>query len=236
MLINAGDCIRTCANYRLVWILGRFGGGKTSLAYKIAEFYGNQGYRLLSNNYSIWADDWKDVSLDKNNHLHAVVIWDEGGQYFTDARQIKQIAAYANKMDVIHLIPSYFPPCRAAQVVTIQPQFNLKSAGIPLIVYKWRVRLGGFQDEGNFYWLNPKEIYGVYSRQDPGDTAGELVEYLTKKTEEYRSAYGRERTNNVFEVEESSSQFQVFSDGVEAFQEGVDSLAKTLSKGKRRRR
>jgi len=147
MFINAFSCLGSVSLYRLVWICGKFGGHKTSFSFAIAEEYLKQGYRLITNCKSVWADDIKDIELNENNQLKAVIILDEGGHYFQSSRQIEQIASYANKMDCIYLFPSFFPPARSAQIFQIQPIFSFKMTGIPLIIYRWRVKLGGFEDK-----------------------------------------------------------------------------------------
>jgi hypothetical protein len=192
-LINSTVFMGTLQSYRLCWISGRFGGGKTSFAYKVAEDFLKRGYRLITNNESVWADDLSKVDLLDNGMLHAVILLDEGGLWFKSSKQIEMIASYAAKMDCVYIIPSFWPPTRAAQVLTVQPIFNLKGTGIPIVVYKWKVKLGGFMDSGTFLWSNPGEIFGVYSRQDPGDTGADIVEYLIEKTEAYRNRFGRGR-------------------------------------------
>lgn len=232
MLVNASGFVQTVWGYRLLWIMGRFGGGKTSLAYRLAQEYLDQGYRLITNNLSIWADRLEDIDLDENNHLKAVVILDEGGLVFKSSKQIEMIAAYANKMDCIYIIPSYFPPTRTAQVVTCQPVVNLKAAGVPVIAYKWRCKLGGFTDSGSFFWINPGEIYGIYSRQDPGDRASDIVQFLVEKSEEYRGRYGRyDGLSEVAEITETD----ILRDAAEAISGAADTFTSIpIRKGRRR--
>lgn len=221
-LINSDVVLATVQSYRLVWISGRFGGGKTSLAYVLARRFLESGYRLVTNNQSVWGDQLEDVQLLESGMLKAVVILDEGGLWFKSSKQIEMIASYAAKMDVIYLIPSFFPPTRTAQILVIQPVFNLKSAGLPLIVYRWRVRIGSFQDGGWFFWWRPSEIYGVYSRQDPGDTGSVIVEFLITRTEEFRARYGR-ALNSIPEMEITAE--DRFSDAVDGMAEAADRLA-----------
>ncbi len=192
MFINGGQIFPIIQSYRLVWIAGRFSGGKTSFSYKVAErFLKNGQYRLISNTNCIWNDDPNDVQLMDDGMLHAVIVLDEGGQWFKSSKEIERIAAYAAKMDCIYIIPSFWPPNRSAQVVTIQPLFNFISAGIPAIVYSWSVSLGSFKDKGWFAWVYPQSIYGVYSRQDPGDSPETIISFLTQRTEEYIQSRGR---------------------------------------------
>lgn len=232
MLLNADVFIATCQSYRLVWISGRFGGGKTSLAYRISIPFLDKGYRLITNNQSVWSDQPEDVKLGENNHLHSVVILDEGGLWFKSSKQIEMIASYAAKMDVIYLLPSFWPPTRSAQVLVVQPIFNLKSAGLPVIVYKWKVKLGSFSDGGTFFWLNPEEIYGIYSRQDPGDSGADIVQWLIERTEQFRSRYGR--TDSIPEME--VTELDRLEDAVSTMAESADQWASvSLRKPSRRR-
>ena len=189
-LVNAGSLMELVKSYRMVWIGGRFGGGKTSLSYVIAEHYLRQGYRLVTNNRCVWADDTNNVQLEDAGKLKAVVLLDEGGLYFKASKQIEQICAYAAKMDVIYLLPTFFPPAPAARVLTIQPVYSLMSAGIPLIVYRWRVKLGAWDDAGGFAWWYPRAIYGIYSRQDPGSDPQEIIDWLVCRMGQYREVYG----------------------------------------------
>ena len=234
MLINNYITEQNLQAYRLCWINGRFGSGKTSLAYMLVKPYLEKGYRLVSNNRSIWADEIESIKPFPDGKLKTIIILDEGGLEFKSSRQIEMIAAYAAKMDVIYVIPSYFPPCRAAQVMTIQAVFNLKSAGIPVILYKWRIRVGGFfDDKGFFIWWNPKEIYGIYSRSDPGARSEKIVAWIIKQTEEFRRHWGYD--DGIQEMEEEGGQAVQFNDSVETLSDAID-RQQALFTGKRRRR
>ena len=144
MFLGATGFLGIVSLYRIVWITGRFGGHKTSFAYAITEDYLKRGYRLLTNSSSPWSDPPESVRLDKDGHMKAVVILDEGGLEFKVKSQMEEIASYAAKMDLIFLFPSFWPPTRSARVLTVQPVFSLISAGLPAIIYKWRAKLGDF--------------------------------------------------------------------------------------------
>lgn len=230
--INAAPIFGILSSYRLIWICGKFGGHKTALSLAMAENFLKEGYRLITNNRNVWQDKLSEVDLDENGHLKAVVLLDEGGLYFKSSRQIEQIASYAAKMDCVYIIPSFWPPARAAQVITIQPLFSLKSAGLPVIFYKWRVDIGGFHDKGWFIWLFPQEIYGIYSRQDPGDDPEDIIEYLIKKTEAYRSKYGRK--NSIRTLEEVKPE-DIYSDAAITLTEVFDNASTVFSRKRGRR-
>lgn len=233
-LIGAGPFLAAVQNYRLCWISGRFGGGKTSLAFYIAgTVWAAKGYRIITNSKSIWADDFKELDfVDRDGHLKAVVLLDEGGLEFKASRQVEQIAAYARKMDCIYILPSFWPPVKRAQVLTCQPVFSFMAIGVPLIVYKWTVSLGSFKDGGTFFWLNPSEVYGIYSSQDPGDVAEDIVVYLADKAEAYRRLHGRTgKRLSEMDVTESD----IISDAAAEFSEAAAAISMVGGRGKRRR-
>lgn len=231
-LINADQFLGILSVYRLIWIGGRFGGYKTSLAYMLAERYLKHGYRLITNNKCVWADDYTSLDLLPNGHLKAVVILDEGGIEFKASRQIEEIATYSAKMDVIYIIPSFYPPVRSAQVVTVQPLFNFKGIGLPLIVYKWRVKLNAFEEHGNFMWFRPSYIYGIYSRQDPGARTEKIVKSLIQWKEDYRRRYDHDDTiSEVAEVTEA----ELLQDAAGEMAQAADTFASIPVRRYRRR-
>lgn len=234
MFINAEPILGVLDSYRLIWISGKFGGHKTALAFQIARRYLEKGYRLITNSKCVWADDYKSIELDENNQLHAVVLLDEGGLYFKSGRQVEQIAAYAAKMDCIFIFPSFFPPTKSAQVVNIQPVVSLKSTGLPVIFYKWSINIGSFREKSWFVWVNPQEIYGIYSRQDPGEEPDEIIKWLVEKSEEYRARYGRTTGNSISELVEIT-EGDKFVEASEIFEDAAGKFeAFSLGKNKRK--
>ena len=224
MLINSFMAEMALISYRLCWITGRYGSGKTSVAYMLSKGYLEKGYRLVSNNRCVWADALDDVKPFPDGKLKCIVILDEGGLMLEDNDQVKEAAAYAAKMDIIYIIPSYFAPPRAAQVMTIQAVFNFKSAGIPLVAYRWSIRMGAFNDKGFFLWWNPKEIYGIYSRSDPGARLGKIISWVAERKNEYRNIWGYDEEHSLSVVENEGREIKQFKDSIEAFTDGVDRL------------
>lgn len=235
MFLGAENIMGALEMYRMIWISGRFGGHKTALAYMIAKTFLDRGYFLVSNSRSVWSDSFHQVNLDQNNHLHSVILLDEGGLYFKASRQVEQIASYAAKMDCIYIIPSFWPPAKAAQIINIQPVISLKAAGLPVIVYRWRIDLGQTKEKGFFIWWNPAEIYGIYSRQDPGDDPDEIIKFLVDRTDEYRKRYGRKPTDGIFTLESISEADQIM-EAAEIMAESSNDLSAVLDRKSKRRR
>jgi hypothetical protein len=193
MLIGGERVLGILESYRLCWIGGRFGGGKTSLAFRLAQPFLERGYRLLTNIRSVWADDPSDIDfVDDYGHLRLVVIMDEGGLWLKRNAQVEAMAAYAAKMDVIYIISSYFPPASYFRLFKIKVLYGFRHIRIPLVFYRWSLKdVDGFADRGLMIWWNPNEVYGVYSRQDPAADGGEIVEFMAEKVEEFRKKYDR---------------------------------------------
>lgn len=240
-LINAGPFIGAVSAYRSVHITGRWGGHKTSLAFYIAQIWLKKGYRLVTNCRSAWADDYENLSfVDKDGHLKVVVIMDEGGLHLDTNREVKEYTNFAAKMDIIYLYPSASDVPRDAAKVICQVLFSFSKIGIPLIVYKYWVLTKGFKDEGVFLWFNPKEVYGVYSRQDPGAYTDDIVDWLIEKTQAYRTLYGRtarkERKAAQKQVRSvANREADVFKDAAEQFADSIEALS-VHQRGRGRRR
>jgi hypothetical protein len=228
-------------NYRILWLSGRNGGGKTALSYAISEEKLKKGYRLISNNRSVWQDDFEAVTLDENNHLRAVIILDEGGLYFKNNAQIEELTAFCAKMDITVIIPSRFPPCREACRVKAQAVWNLKAVGLPIIVYKWRISYDQEQDHGWFLWVNPGYYYGIYSRQDPGSRGDEIVRWLVGQKDAYVKRYGRESLSSdvlstVVPKTKEDKLADTLNDVASSFEESSDrfeTLSQRINKRKR---
>jgi hypothetical protein len=233
-LINGGQILPIVQSYRLVWIAGKFSGGKTSFSYYLAkQFLERENYRLVSNTKCIWNDELDQVQLCEDDMLHAVVVLDEGGQWFKSSKEIERVAAYAAKMDCIYIIPSFWPPNRAAQVVTIQPLFSFQSAGIPAIAYSWSVSLGAFKEKGWFVWLYPQELYGIYSRQDPGDSPEAIVSFLIERTTQFIQSKGRDHGLSTLET---TSEADLIHEAANTMVQAADAIASVSVRSSKSRR
>lgn len=191
MLINAERFIELVATYRLCHIDGRFGGGKTALAVRLFPEFARRGYRMISNTACVWSDSTDDIQMDEAGMLHAYIMLDEGGLYFAEKDDAKELVSYAAKMDLVYVLPSFEQPHRRLKVITVQPVKNWRSIGLPLTMYQYRLKSGMAEDKGTFFWYGVDEIYGVYSRQDPGEDTDYLMKWLNNQKNAYRRLYGR---------------------------------------------
>lgn len=193
MALIGGDMLGSLlSGYRIAWVAGRVGSYKSSLSLWLARPFLEKGYRLVSNMQCVWNDDPTKIDfVDEWGHLKVVVIIDEGGGELQFGRQVMDIMRYPRKMDVVLIIPSFWPPALAGRTLTVQGMWNTVSAGLPMVVYKWKIRLQDFKDNGHVIWTFPQDSFGIYSSQSPGFDAGYIVEWLGLKTEEYVDKYAQ---------------------------------------------
>lgn len=204
MLIGAESIYSIITAYRLVWISGRFGGGKTSLAFLLSRYYLERGYRLVTNVHTVWADSLDSVYL-RDGKLRAVLLLDEGGLWLS-SEHAKALAAYSAKLDLVFLVPSFFPPPAAFRVVRVSVLWTLRHIGVPLTVYRWTVSSGASSDSGRFVWLLPEwdGVYGVYSRFDPSGELDDIVEWMSVQVSSFRALHGRSSIRSFSSCESES--------------------------------
>lgn len=194
---------------KMVWIGGRLGGGKTALAHYIAHAMMTDkryGFRwLVSNVPSVWADTIEDVT----NNLavaptgdallaDAVMILDEGGIFLKTAREADRLK-FLRKMNILCIVSSRTPPNRDLQVCTVRRTYNGYSAGLPFWRYKFGMSDGSLDEEFNFNWWRPSNLFGVYDTRAMPEDAEMLLDGLDvwiKKGQEFSDrVHGRTRHN-----------------------------------------
>jgi hypothetical protein len=179
-LLFSSNILNYARNYRVCYIGGRYGGGKTALAFRLAyDLCLSFGFRyILSNVASVWCTPPDRVVLRDGVYADAVIILDEGGMYLDNAHDARQWLAYLRKLNVVLLVPSVLPPSRLMQRLTVQRTINADAFGLPLWLYGVRLDAGIVKVKDGFSWLFPSEIYGVYDTRGMPSDASELLVYL----------------------------------------------------------
>jgi hypothetical protein len=233
MILNGSHIIDLVRDYRLCWISGRYGAGKTLFAFEIAEQFLERGYRLISNTQSPWNDDWDKVNLLPDGRLKAVVLMDEAGLTLKYQEQLELMCAYSRKMDCIYLFPSYFPPVRYAQVLNMHSVYGFQHLLIPLRVWECRIKIGGWRDKTTFLTTQFEKYYGVYSSQAVDIDTEKIIEFMAERVEQFREHFGGKRIRTVESAR--TSPIKGFEDSVNALAEVADDFS-SLSFGSRKRK
>lgn len=162
--------------YRFLWAKGRFGGGKTTLALKLADMLiGSKFCRYTVVNFPLLVDapftvttDTKEIQAVKD----AVLILDEAGQFLdagSSAKHLKEWFSYLRKNNQVVILASVLPVARFATQFTVQRLFNGLQMGVPFWAYRWRLGVSDTKDDGRFLWWNPQQVWGLYDTDHKPD-------------------------------------------------------------------
>lgn len=197
-LISASNLMNYANTYRVVYFSGRFGGGKTSLAFRLAfEMVKRYNYRyILSNVRSVWSEPFENVVLRDGKFIDAVCILDEGGLFLDRAADAKEWLAFLRKVNLTLLVPSVVPPARLLRTVTVTRTVRLNAWGLPAWVYQMNLDAHPVHEKENFVWWQPSEIFGIYDTLGQPTDAGELLTHIQKWTIESGKSLGYDNTNS----------------------------------------
>jgi hypothetical protein len=189
MFLGASLFLRTLVGMKVLWLAGRFGGGKTLLSFALGLWLQKQGYtRHIYSNIPSQVADPVPVPEPPGFALHsdpetgkpkayASVIFDEAW-ILLDAREwnknvARSIGAFLRKYDIFLLLPSVFSIDKRFRNFYVQRVLNCYAFGLPCYVYKWGLKMG-FVDETGFFGLwRPSDYFGTYDHlATPGDDGG----------------------------------------------------------------
>ncbi len=180
-LLNFGITYGYSRVFRICHIAGRYGGYKTSLAMLVGCKLWADGFveSFYSNINCVWNDDIETLpeAVDPKD-VSAVVVFEEGGQFFESRRDVKNLVAFLRKMKLILLIPSVEPPTSRVTRLQIEPMYIFTSIGLPLVIYRTLLRGSRRADDRTswFLWWHPGAVFGVYDTTD-APTDGKGLEY-----------------------------------------------------------
>lgn len=175
--LNANNMIGYLSSFRVCHIDGRYGGGKTALAFRLAyELQKMKRVRyIISNVQSVFADDPAKVVLREGRYADVAMVLDEGGIFVKSGAEAEQYMAFMRKINAILIIPSVLEPALKTRFLTVQRLQNLNTIGLPVWIYSLLLRKGMTYEKQMFYWLNPHEIFGLYDTEGfPVDDDGLL--------------------------------------------------------------
>ncbi len=182
MFIGADTFLRLLAAYRVCWLSGRFGGGKTSLGVWLVSW-------LVANKYAAHICSNIDVtgrSFPVPMPLKdAALLLDEAWMYIDTWNDVKSYAAFLRKMNLFLVMPSVWPPHPRLRILEVHRIFNGRVIGLPMWVYRWSLSMASIGEKGYFALLNPERCFKFYDteyipKDDGGivramaDTIGEL--------------------------------------------------------------
>ncbi|MEM9952153.1 MAG: hypothetical protein AAF846_11160 [Chloroflexota bacterium] len=192
-LVGHETFYRYVQDRRIVYIGGKLGGGKTSLAFRIAWDLMQTGrFRyIISNVNSVWNEDPSDVILRDGVKVDAVVILDEAGDFMRTEREARQWIRNLRKINVVLILPSFDTPASVAKAIAIENTFNGYGIFIPYYRYTGKLKSTTYTEDISFGWWKPHEIYGIYDTDGfPSDNAPALLQHLERWQSEASKALG----------------------------------------------
>lgn len=224
-LLYSDEIIGLTNSYRVIWIDGRYGGGKTSLAHMLAyELLKSGKYKyLVSNVNSVWRDKREDIKPDADKRLNCVVILDEGGLFIDDPRKAQRFKTALRKLNVVVITPSVEPPSSRMKFITVQRELSFEFVGLPAYLYRWSLKKGMVTEKGRFAWWKPAGIFGIYdTSQNPMSDSG-IAGFLIEAAERVnKDVVGYLYSEDVLGIEDGSSEV---SGAAQAMLEAADNLA-----------
>ncbi|MEM2877903.1 MAG: PhoH family protein [Thermoproteota archaeon] len=197
-------------NYRLIWLSGGYGSGKTLLAVAIAVHLVQEGFckRIIANipichpkaNTIYEAHDHFLLSIPSENEISdSVIILDEAGNFVsrfkTDFKKVDILMTFLRKLNIVVLLPSVKPIAKDLAQVLITRILDLRIIGLPYWVY-YATLLHTPADRRlrklsrtYFLFRNPKDFYPLYdSFAQPLDDLF-ITDVLTRKITNIKEEY-----------------------------------------------
>lgn len=210
-------------NFRVLWLTGRYGAGKTSLAFLCAAKLLAEGYceHVVSNIPCSFA------SAPSALPRPSAIVLDESWIYIEGRKDVYDYAGFVRKFNHYLLLPSVFPIHARLSYFSVQRVFNAYTMGIPAWWYRWNLRSKDVKENGYFGVLNPKSIFGHYPTDfvagDDGGISDELKEVSKRagfkgtRREQSRSAVAVsfEKEDNYSRPQLDDEDLQVVADEIE---------------------
>lgn len=160
--------------FRLIWIAGRFGGGKTSLGVHIATRFVQQGLatRIVTNTPLKWGRLVGTVAHeDVMDVTGAVFLLDEAWRIMAKGKRgedkLDQWLAYLRKFNQFVIMASVRTVHKEVKFFRCVRRFNGLPFGFPFWWYKWNLDTGIGLEKGNYIWWNPVKVFDLYHHELP---------------------------------------------------------------------
>lgn len=179
--------------YRMVWLAGPFGSGKTVLATILAQYLVEVGHvkRIVSNipvsgsvpavrrvpdgaaYYSKYLGRWYHGG-DMLPLEDACILMDEAAAFMDDWSSAKDYVAALRKSNLYLLMPSVWSPANRLRAFEVRRTLNLYSFGLPAWRYSWFLVNGRtVAEKGAFVAVMPHRYFGISDTSAfPSDDGG----------------------------------------------------------------
>ena len=224
--------------YRVAWIMGRYGAGKTSLAVLmlgrlIAE---KRVTHAVSNIPVDFATSLQPDTPLFSNFQDAGLLLDEAWIYLDDRQSVLDYAAFIRKFNHFLLLPSVFPIHPRLSYFFVQRVFNAYTVGFPFWVYKWNINNKGIKENGYFAIQYPTAVFGHYPSDFVPADDGNISDAVTR-TAQLRGFVGNKKKRGAkkdapdnFDMAESAEVFEDVASQIEDAKDDFQKIARALQR------
>ena len=187
MIIPQNMVKQAILSYNFVNIEGLKSGGKTRLAIELSELFLRDGWRLITNVNTIWADDLNDVEQLPDGTYRVVILLDEGGWYVRTLETIRSIAVETAKMGVVFLSPSVMLPHEELWSCVFSPTRIRLGNNVIL----WKIRYTSFEGQGTSFFIQIVSNWAqnVYETSSPGGRPSALLSKFDEWVKSFAKFY-----------------------------------------------
>lgn len=163
MLFHASEFLLNLSMFRVCWLRGRVGGGKTLLACVLAEHFLTAGLvdGVVANFPTVYPTS---IVADDGLLFNRAVIFDESWELLdsrTSLTNPREYGAYSRKMGTYWLFPSVYPIDKRLRAVIVWRASV--STVLPIWIYRWELGLDYDEQDGGWFALwRPERYFGRY--------------------------------------------------------------------------
>lgn len=146
--------------FRIAYITGRYGSGKSALAFLMAARLLAEGRvgSVVANIPCTFGGRVPEGETIKK----AAIVLDESWIYIDSSSDVKDYAAFARKQEMYLILPSVFPIHARLSFFWVQMIFNAYIVGLPAWVFRWELKQKSVRQSGYFAIWRPTAIFGHY--------------------------------------------------------------------------
>lgn len=170
MFLWADAFLKLLSAYRVCWLSGRFGGGKTSLGVWLASWLVQQNYAAhIVSNIDITGRTFPPPLPIKDS----AIMLDEAWIYIDTWNDVKAYAAFLRHMNLYLIMPSVWPPHPRLRILEVHRVFNGRVIGLPVWFYRWSLSMASIREKGFFALAYPQRCFKFYDTEYiPKDDGG----------------------------------------------------------------
>lgn len=241
MALNATSFMGLFRNYRMMYLSGRYGGGKTASSVRFAYDMLDHGWvkHALGNFPCVLFEDPNRITDMEDT----VLVLDEAGVWLSD-KEFDKLTAFLRKKNLYLIMATVLPPPLRAKVLVAQRTRNLQAMGVPMWMYSGALVQGVIKEKADFTWWQPSEVFGLYDTSYVTDDDCGLLEWVKdgfQRDKEYRHAkgwfrYTKEQHNSAVSDGTWLGDLDEGRGTAWAFQEAAETIASSVSVSRRKSR